>query len=256
MKNGKIVVIGSSNTDMVVQSSHLPSPGETVLGDRFIMNPGGKGANQAVAAARLGGAVTFIAKVGDDVFGKEAVNGFQSHGIDTTFIGIDQASPSGIALIMVNDRGENCISVALGANAAMKTSDIDRAKEVIGQSSFVLIQLEIPLDVVEYTVEFARQEGIEVVLNPAPAQPLNDDMLSSLHMITPNETEVELLTNIKVINEVTARQAAMVMKDKGVDTVVITMGAQGAYALSDEEESDCSKSKGTSSGYYSSRRYL
>jgi len=109
MKNGKIVVIGSSNTDMVVQSSHLPSPGETVLGDRFIMNPGGKGANQAVAAARLGGAVTFIAKVGDDVFGEEAVNGFQSHGIDTTFIGIDQESPSGVALIMVNDRGENCI---------------------------------------------------------------------------------------------------------------------------------------------------
>jgi len=118
----------------------------------------------------------------------------------------------------------------------MKTADIDRVKEVIGQASFVLIQLEIPLDVVEYTVEFARQEAVKIVLNPAPAQPLTDHMLSSLHMITPNEIEAELLTKIKVINEATARQAARVMKDKGVDTVVITMGALGAYVLSDEED--------------------
>ena len=124
MNNGKIVVIGSSNTDMVVQSGHLPLPGETVLGGEFIMNPGGKGANQAVAAAKLNGKLTFIARVGNDVFGQEAVKGFQSHGIDTNFIVVDKQSPSGVALIMVDDKGENCISVALGANAAMQNADI------------------------------------------------------------------------------------------------------------------------------------
>lgn len=234
MKNGEIVVIGSSNTDMVVKSGHLPSPGETVLGGHFIMNPGGKGANQAVAAARLGGAVTFIANVGDDVFGQEAVKGFQSHGINSDFVGIDKGSPSGIALIMVDDQGENCISVALGANAAIQTADIDRARKVIGQASYVLIQLEIPIDVVEHAVELARQADIKVVLNPAPAQLLSDDILSSLHMITPNETEAELLTGIKVDDEISARSAANALQEKGIDIVVITMGSLGAYVLSKE----------------------
>jgi ribokinase len=156
---GKIVVIGSSNTDMVVQSSHLPKPGETVLGGEFIMNPGGKGANQAVAAARLGGEVTFIARVGEDVFGKEAIKGFQSHGIDTTYTRIDKESPSGVALIMVDDQGENCISVALGANLTMQKEDIDRAESVLNDSNYVLIQLEIPLDVVEHAVRTAEARG-------------------------------------------------------------------------------------------------
>lgn len=234
MKNGKIVVIGSSNTDMVVQSGHLPSPGETVLGGEFIMNPGGKGANQAVAAAKLNGKVTFIAKVGDDVFGQEAVKGFQSHGIDTDYVVVDKVSPSGVALIMVDDQGENCISVALGANAAMQKTDI--SKEIIGQASFVLIQLEIPIEVVKYAVDLAEQEGVRVVLNPAPAQTLSDNLLALLYIITPNETEAELLTGIKVENEETARKAAQVLKAKGVDIVVITMGAQGAYVLSEEED--------------------
>ena len=232
--NGKIVVIGSSNTDMVVQSNHLPKPGETVLGGKFIMNPGGKGANQAVAAARLGGAVTFIANVGDDVVGQEAVKGFQSHGINTEFVGIVKESPSGVALIMVDDQGENCISVALGANVAMQTSDIDKAQEAIEQALYVLIQLEIPIDVVEYAVALANQSGVDVVLNPAPAQPLTDDLLSLLHMITPNEMEAELLTGIKVNDEISARSAANVLQERGIDIVVITMGSLGAYVLSKE----------------------
>jgi len=236
MKNGKIVVIGSSNTDMVVQSEHLPSPGETVLGGRFIMNPGGKGANQAVAAARLGGAVTFIANVGDDVFGQEAVKGFQANGINTDFVRIDKESPSGVALIMVDEQGENCISVALGANATMQKTDIDRAKEVIKQASFVLIQLEIPIEVVEYASELAHQAGVRVVLNPAPAQLLSDDLLALLYIITPNETEAELLTGVKVENEATAGKAAHVLKARGVAIVVITMGAKGAYVQSDQED--------------------
>jgi len=233
MKN-KIVVIGSSNTDMVVQSGKLPKQGETVLGGKFIMNPGGKGANQAVAAARLGGEVTFIAKVGNDVFGKEAIKGFQSHGIDTTYTGIDQDSPSGVALIMVDDNGENCISVALGANSSMQKEDIDRAENALNESKFVLIQLEIPLDVVDYAIRTAVRKGVNVILNPAPAQALSADLLSLLYMITPNETEAELLTGIKVEDEISARSAANVLREKGIDIVVITMGSLGAYILSNE----------------------
>ncbi len=231
---GKIVVIGSSNTDMVVQSDHLPKPGETVLGGEFIMNPGGKGANQAVAAARLGGEVTFIARVGEDVFGKEAIKGFQSHGIDTTYTRIDKDSPSGVALIMVDEHGENSISVALGANSSMQKEDIDMAENALNEAKFVLIQLEIPLDVVEHAVRSATRKGLNVVLNPAPAQPLSDDLLSSLYMITPNETEAELLTGIKVDDEISARLAANALQGKGVDIVVITMGSLGAYVLSKE----------------------
>ncbi|MDA0194483.1 MAG: ribokinase [Bacteroidetes bacterium] len=233
---GNIVVIGSSNTDIVVQSGHLPSPGETVLGGKFIMTPGGKGANQAVAAAKLDGNVTFIAKVGDDVFGQEAVKGFQSYGINTEFIGMEKDSPSGVALIMVDAEGENCISVASGANAALTNADIDKARHIIGKASFVLIQLEIPIEVVLYAVDLARMEGIPVVLNPAPAQSLTDDILSALHIITPNELEAELLTGVRVANEATARQAAGILKAKGVDNVVITMGSQGAYMLSDDDD--------------------
>ena len=229
---GKIVVIGSSNTDMVVQSHHIPKPGETVLGGEFIMNPGGKGANQAVAVAKLGGDVTFIARVGEDVFGKEAIKGFQSYGIDTTYTYIDKKTPSGVALIMVDDHGENCISVALGANSTMQKEDIDKAENVIRESEFVLIQLEIPIEVVEYSVRTAAENGVHVVLNPAPAQELSNDVLASLYMITPNETEAELLTGIKVEDEASARSAAKVFMSKGVDHVVITMGSQGAYVLS------------------------
>jgi len=236
MTNGKIVVIGSSNTDMVVQSGHLPVPGETVLGGEFMMNPGGKGANQAVAAAKLDGNIVFIAKVGDDVFGQQAIKGFQSHGINTDYVGIDTESASGVALIMVDEYGENCISVALGANAAMQNSDIDEAVELIRQADFVLLQLEVPLGVVEYATELANNAGVQVVLNPAPAQPLADKLLSMLYMITPNETEAELLTGITVTNEDTARDAATILRAKGVDTVVITMGSQGAYVLSKTED--------------------
>ena len=232
--NGKIVVIGSSNTDMVVQSPHLPAPGETVLGGNFIMNPGGKGANQAVAVARMGGEVTFIACVGEDMFGKEAIKGFQSHGIDTSYIRMDENAPSGVALIMVDNEGENCISVALGSNSTMQKKDIDRAEDVLNEAAFVLIQLETPLDVVEHAVFTAKNKGINVVLNPAPAQPLSDNLIASLYMITPNETEAELLTGIKAVDENTARSAATVLRGKGVGTVVITMGSMGAYVLSDE----------------------
>ncbi|MEO1263308.1 MAG: ribokinase [Bacteroidota bacterium] len=232
MDRKKIVVIGSSNTDMVVKSDRLPAPGETVLGGRFIMNPGGKGANQAVAAARLNGDVTFIAKVGNDVFGQEAISGFKSHGIQTDFVISDPDNPSGVALIMVDSNGENCISVALGANAALQKSDIDAAKKAIVQADLVLIQLEIPMPVVEYAVQLAVNAGAEVVLNPAPAQPLTDQLLANLSIISPNETEAELLTGIQVEDLASIKKAAKALRDKGVETVIITLGSKGAYIQS------------------------
>lgn len=232
----KIVVIGSSNTDMVVQSEHLPMPGETVLGNQFIMNPGGKGANQAVAAAKLDGDVTFIAKIGCDVFGDEAIKGFQSHNINTDFIVSDKESPSGVALIMVDANGENCISVALGANAELMPSDIVHALPIISKAQFILIQLEIPLETVEHVVSLAYHDKVNVVLNPAPARALSDDLLATLYCITPNETEAELLTGIKVDDVFSAKKAAGILKNKGVEVVIITMGEQGAYILSDSED--------------------
>jgi len=234
MANSKIVVVGSSNTDMVVRSSKIPAPGETVLGGDFIMTPGGKGANQAVAAAKLGGDTTFVAQVGNDMFGEAAIQGFQQVGIHTAFVQIDGQNPSGVALIMVDGQGENCISVALGANAAMDNALIDAAQTAISEADYVLVQLEIPIGVVAYLIESAQREGTPVVLNPAPAQALPDEMLRALHIITPNETEAEILTGIKVYDQGTARQAAQLLRDKGVGTVIITLGAKGAYVLSDQ----------------------
>ena len=234
MEQKKIIVVGSSNTDMVLKSSHLPLPGETVLGGKFAMNPGGKGANQAVAAARLGGNVIFIARVGNDLFGRQAIDGFENHGIDTRFITRDEHEASGVALIMVDKKGENSIAVALGANGTLYKSHIEPALSEIDKSAFILTQLESPLETIVYLGEHARENGLKLVLNPAPAQQLPDKLLASLYIITPNEIEAELLSGIKVTDEVSARAAAMVLRQKGVDIVIITMGSKGAYVLSDD----------------------
>ncbi len=233
MERKKIVVVGSSNTDMVLKSKDLPLPGETVLGGHFSMNPGGKGANQAVAAARLGGSVVFVARVGNDQLGEQAINGFKSHGIATDFITKDEEEASGVALIMVDEKGENSISVALGANGNLTKDHLQNALPLIKNSAFVLTQLEISLETVEYLGEITKEYNLKLVLNPAPAQALSANLLASLYIITPNEIEAELLSGIKVIDTVSARQAALVLRKKGVDIVIITMGAQGAYVLSD-----------------------
>ncbi len=234
MSGNSIVVIGSSNTDMVINSEHLPVPGETVLGGQFAMHPGGKGANQAVAAARLGGEVTFITRLGNDIFGQNAIEGFKGHKINTDHITIDDETPSGVALIMVDKQGENCISVALGANETLDKKHIDSAFEIIRNADFLLLQLEIPVDTVEYVVDAMKNEEVHIVLNPAPAQSLKDSLLQSLDIITPNETEAEILTGIKVTDESTARESARILRSKGIKTVIITMGAQGVYVLSDD----------------------
>jgi ribokinase len=228
-----IVVVGSSNTDMVIKAGCLPAPGETVLGGTFMMNAGGKGANQAVAAARLGGNVVFIAKTGEDIFGKQAINLFKQEGIDTGYIIPDAENPSGVALITVDANGENCIVVASGANAALKPADLQKAKHIIENAALILIQLEIPIETVGYVVDLAAEKGVKVVLNPAPASLLSDELLRKIAIITPNETEAGLLSGIKVINRESAEAAARLLAAKGIETVIITMGAEGALLLHD-----------------------
>jgi len=229
MNNKKILVIGSSNTDMVVKTNHFPAPGETILGGKFLVNAGGKGANQAVAAARLGGDVTFIGKIGVDIFGKQAVEQLKNEGIDVEFVVTDLENPSGVALITVDNKGENSIVVASGSNGTLDENDIDKALKAFDDAEFVLMQLEIPLSTVEYVARLANGQNKKVILNPAPAAPLSDELFKRLYLITPNETEAEILTGIKVTDTETALNAASVLHKKGVGIVIITMGSEGAF---------------------------
>lgn len=225
----KIIVIGSCNTDMVINMERLPLPGETLIGGKFFMNPGGKGANQAVAAARLGGHVTLVAKVGNDALGSKAREQYAAEGIDTTHILTDKEQPSGVALIMVDAHGENSIAVASGANARLGPKDIDRAQESIMQADIVLMQLETPITTVEYTAHIAKKLGKRVILNPAPAHALPDSLLRCLYMLIANETEAEFISGIQITDMDSVARAADIICDKGVACVVITLGAKGAF---------------------------
>jgi ribokinase len=227
-----IVVVGSSNTDMVIKAARLPAPGETVLGGHFFMNPGGKGANQAVAAQRLGGAVTFIAKVGIDIFGQQSLRLFQNEGLDISQIISDPENPSGIALITLGEAGENCIAVASGANAALLPADLEKAHKKITSADLVLMQLEIPVETVAYVAALAAQHERKVILNPAPAATLPDALFRHISILTPNETETEILTGIKIGEQSTMERAAARLHSRGVETVIITLGAQGAFISS------------------------
>jgi ribokinase len=231
MSQKKILVVGSSNTDMVIKTHHFPVPGETILGGRFLMNAGGKGANQAVAAARLGGIVIFVGKIGDDIFGKQAVQQLEVEGINVDFVSVDPENPSGVALITVDSKGENSIVVASGSNGTLSPDDFDKAIPELDVSDFVLLQLEIPIQTVEYIARIAAQKQKKVVLNPAPAAELSVELLQNLYLITPNETEAELLTGIKVTDEQSALKAATWLHERGVEVVIITMGAAGAFLL-------------------------
>ena len=230
----KIIVVGSANTDMVVKAKTLPLPGETILGGEFFMNAGGKGANQAVAAARLGGDVLLVAKVGDDIFGKQTIEGLQKEKINTSFIFIDKTAPSGTALINVNAQGENCIVVAPGANANLLPADIAKVKGMEA-AQILLMQLEIPIATIEQVAKNAKQNHQKMIINPAPAQKLSDELLNGLFLLTPNETEASILTGIHVVDEATAAEAANIFLTKGVQNVIITLGKQGAYFQNNEE---------------------
>ncbi|MDQ6479336.1 ribokinase [Dyadobacter sp. LHD-138] len=230
----KIVVIGSSNTDMVIKTKVFPLPGETVLGQTFLMNPGGKGANQAVAAARLGADVRFVAKVGQDIFGNQAMVDFKKEGLDIDHVSQTPDYPSGIATITVNDKGENQIIVASGANMDLKPADLPDV--IFEDASLVLIQLEIPLETVRYIVEKCRSLQIKLVLNPAPAKPVDDDLLNGLYLITPNETETEILTGIVPDSPESLKKAALFFRKKGVEHVIITLGEKGIYLSNGQYE--------------------
>jgi len=230
--DANIVVIGSSNTDMVVQAPHIPRPGETVLGGKFTMAAGGKGANQVVAAARAGGNVTFIARVGDDLFGRQAIDGFKRDAINVEFVLRDRNAPSGVALITVSSEGANSIAVAPGANAKLTPADVRAAEKVIRAADVAILQLETPLETVAAAVEIAHSAGVPVILNPAPAQPLPDDLLRRVSILTPNESEAQLLTGIEVNGREGAQRAADALISKGVRTVLITLGAEGCLVAS------------------------
>ncbi|HWV30248.1 MAG TPA: ribokinase [Dyadobacter sp.] len=226
-----VLIIGSSNTDMVVKTEHFPKPGETVLGGTFLMNPGGKGANQAVAAARLGAEVRFVAKTGNDIFGKQALEGFKKEGIDTRFVTESNSAASGIALITVNAQGQNEIVVASGANMDLHPTDIpDDAFEDVG---LALFQLEIPAETVHWALTKCAVKQIRTILNPAPAMELGPGFLNGLYLITPNETETELITGIAVESEESLQKAAQHLFERGVQNVIITLGSKGAYLAGD-----------------------
>ena len=233
----KIVVIGSSNTDMVIKSDRLPKPGETILGGNFLMNHGGKGANQAVAAARLGGDVTFICKIGNDIFGNETLEMFHKEKIDTTYVGITPQEPSGVALINVDKKGENCIVVASGANGTLSIDDIQHAEPAIKQASIVIMQLETPIESVTYAAKMAKKDGITVILNPAPAptQQLPDELLANVDILIPNVTEAEIISGMHITDDESAKEAIRYISSKGIKTVIITMGAKGALAYENNE---------------------
>ncbi len=235
--NAKIVVIGSSNTDMVIKSDRLPKPGETILGGEFMMAHGGKGANQAVAASRLGGDVTFICRIGSDIFGSQAKDMFSEQGIDTRYVVIDEQNKSGVALINVDGGGENCIVVASGANAALSLDDIEGAKSSICEAGIVLLQLETPLESVAYAAKMAKESGVKVILNPAPAPsaPLDDSLLANVDLLIPNTTEAELITGESITDLESAKVAILKIHQKGVKSIIITMGSKGALAYHDGE---------------------
>jgi ribokinase len=235
MKN--IVVIGSTNTDMVVKASHLPAGGETVLGGEFLMNAGGKGANQAVAAARYGNRVVFVAKTGNDLFGERVRSSLREDDIVTDYVSIDPLHPSGVALITIDARAENCIVVASGANMYLSTADVDAAREEISAADVVLMQLESPIETVTYAARMAAEAGVKVVLNPAPApdKPLPEELMRSLYLITPNRSEASRLSGIEVKDLASAREAAKAILDRGPQSVIITLGGDGSLVYDGQE---------------------
>lgn len=229
-----IIVVGSSNTDMIVRVPRIPTPGETLLGGKFLMAAGGKGANQAVAAARAGGQVSFVGCLGRDIFGDQALEGLTNDGIDVSRVRRDPEEPSGVALICVSESGENSIAVAGGANLALESAHLEASW--FERESILLMQLEVPLPTVEQAARLAREAGALVILNPAPASELPDTLLRNVDILTPNEHEAALLTGNKVSDEASARTAACDLRKRGVGCVIVTLGAQGAFVANDAYE--------------------
>lgn len=229
-----IAVVGSSNMDLVVKSNRIPVTGETILGGDFIMVPGGKGANQAVAAAKLGAQVFFIAKLGDDIFGSQSLNNFEKEGVNTKYVLQTKDAPSGVALIMVDDEGNNIIVVAPGANHKLSPEDVKEAESDIALSGALVAQLEVPIETIEFAAGLANKSSVPFILDPAPAQQLSEKLLKMVDVLTPNETEAKILTGIEVKDQQSAEAAAKKLLECGVKNVILTMGASGYLTVSNE----------------------
>ncbi|GAB4254400.1 MAG: ribokinase [Acidobacteriota bacterium] len=228
---GRVVVVGSSNTDLIVKVDRLPRPGHTVLGREFLEAAGGKGANQAVAAARLGADVVFVAKIGADPYGDRALAGFRSDGICVDWVLRDAEAPSGIALIMVEQGGENLIAVAPGANARLGPEDLRKCSGAFSGAEVVLCQLEIPVETVVEAARQARSAGARFVLNPAPPQPIPEELWNSIDVLTPNEHEAAVLAGMAVADRDSALAAARYFRELGAGAVVVTLGEAGCLVL-------------------------
>jgi ribokinase len=235
----RVVVLGSSNTDMNVRLPQLPRPGETRLGGAFAMGPGGKGANQAVAARRAGAEVRFVAAVGDDSLGQQALQHYQQEGLKTEYVRTVSGTPSGVALIFIAEDGENLIGVAPGANAALTSRDIDLLPDsVFDPSAVLLVSLEVPLHVVARMVERASTRGMKVILNPAPAEPIASAMdfpWSAVTVLTPNRTEAETMLGRAIQTATDLADAGPCFFDRGVGQVIITLGSSGCWVATRDE---------------------
>lgn len=231
-----IVVVGSYNADLTTYMTRLPRPGETVMGDRFVIGAGGKGSNQAIAAARLGAKVTFIGRVGRDTFGTTALEWWEREGIDTRFVVQDDEHATGVAPIMVDQTGENMIVVALGANLALSKADIDAAAEAIASADVLITQLEIDHEVAAYALQVAKANGVTTILNPAPASKLSPDMLANADYITPNSSEVQIISGVEAGNHITYTfvngfRALLTRPDQ---TLIVTLGKTGSLWITAE----------------------
>ena len=231
MKN--ICVIGSLNMDLVVKVDTMPKGGQTLIGSNFKEVPGGKGANQAVAMARLGGNVSMIGKVGNDGFGQTLLNALKADNVNTDYIGIEEG-PTGVALITVDKNAENSIVVAPGANFKVAVEDIDNNIEAINNSDIVVVQLETPLETIKYGLKKAKEAGKYTILNPAPAVVLEDEIIKNVDLLTPNETELEVLSGVEINTEDDIKRAAQIMIDKGVKELIVTLGSKGSLYINKE----------------------
>ncbi len=224
-----ITVIGSSNTDMIMQLDKIPFPGETLIGNQFSTAPGGKGANQAVAAARLGGNVSFIGCVGNDQLGDSATDILKNESIDINYVKRSDKNPSGVAFIFVDKQGQNSIGVASGANFDINVEDIVNSEDLLSKSSVILTQLETPMDVIEKAASLSKNYNSRFILNPAPYQSLSDALIKNIDIITPNRTETRQMTGVDVVGSKSAEEASNILHNKGIETVIITIGKKGSF---------------------------
>jgi ribokinase len=225
----KVVVVGSYNTDLTIKTERIPRTGETIIGGVFSEGGGGKGANQAVAAARAGAKVSFIARVGNDALGKAGVQRLTAEGINTKYIFQDNDVATGVAFIVVDERGENSIVVASGANAKLSSSDIEEAHNELSSADVLLVQLESPIETIHSAIKKSHEKGAMVILNPAPAQALSSKILKDIDVITPNKVEAEMITGIKVSDEKSLQSIVLNFFESGVKNVIITLGSKGMY---------------------------